>query len=69
MPYSELAYFEGYHFAHIAEWEHRLVMAKRLKLARDARAAARKRAKLDLSNPVHAMQSKLESRFALRSCA
>lgn len=34
MPYSELAYFEGFAFAHIAAWEERQRIARKAEEAR-----------------------------------
>lgn len=38
MPYSELAYFDGYHFAHIAEYEQRQRLARLKRQAINARS-------------------------------
>jgi hypothetical protein len=44
MPYSELAYFEGFAFAHIAEYEERQRLARKWKAAHERylRATARR---------------------------
>ena len=34
MPYSELAYFDGFAFAHIAEWEERQRLRRKYEAAR-----------------------------------
>lgn len=35
MPYSEMAYFDGYAFAHIAEWEEQERLARKARAARE----------------------------------
>jgi len=71
MIYSEAAYFDGYHYAHIVAYEEHK-QTERNRIAAAKRAAIREKYKersVKFESPVHAMQAAIETRYAIRSCA